>query len=159
VRFRSFGLAAIAVDLALILTSCGSGGGSSTSSDASAGGRSSASSGVAAGGDSCARAAGISGKVTDHGTTTLSGSSIDLAAGDFFFEPTCTRAQAGNLTITVTNDGQALHNFSVKSLGIDQDVTAGQSITVQVEFDGSAPLAFFCKYHVASGMRGALLPS
>jgi plastocyanin len=152
-------LAAIAVVLALPLTSCGSGSGSSASSDASAGGGSSASSSVAAGGESCASVAGITGKVTNHGTTTVSGSSVDLSAGDFFFEPTCTRVQAGTHTITITNSGQALHNFSVKSLGIDQDVAAGQSITVQVEFDGSAPLAFFCKYHVASGMQGALLPS
>jgi plastocyanin len=148
-------LAAVAVAFALTLTSCGSGGGSSTTSNE--GGGSSASPGEGA--DSCASAAGISGKVTDHGTTTVSGSSVDLSAGDFFFEPTCTRVQGGNLTITVTNSGQALHNFSVKSLGIDQDVAAGQSITVRVEFDGSAPLAFFCKYHVASGMQGALLPS
>jgi plastocyanin len=159
VRFRSFGMAAIAVVLALTLTSCGSGGGSSTSSDASAGGGSSASSSVAAGGESCANLAAITGKVTDHGTTTVPGSSVGLSAGDFFFEPTCTRVQAGTLTITVTNSGQALHNFSVRSLGIDQDVAAGQSITVQVQFDGSAPLAFFCKYHLASGMQGALLPS
>lgn len=156
-RLRTSSLAAIAVAFALTVTSCGSRGGSSTPSSANEGGGSSASPGEGA--DSCASAAGISSKVTDHGTTTVSGSSVDLSAGDFFFEPTCTRVQGGNLTITVTNSGQALHNFSVGSLGIDQDVAAGQSITVQVQFDGSAPLAFFCKYHVASGMQGAFLPS
>lgn len=59
----------------------------------------------------------------------------------------------------MTNDGQALHNFSVTSAGVDQDVQAGQSVTVTVQFDGSAPLPFFCKYHVGAGMQGAVLPA
>jgi len=47
---------------------------------------------------------------------------------------------------------------SIASLHIDQDVAAGQTITVQVRM-GRAPLVFFCKYHRSSGMLGALLPA
>ena len=89
----------------------------------------------------------------------LKGVSFRLEADDFFFQPTCVIVVPGaDLTVTVTNQGQALHNFSVTDLGIDHDVSAGQTITVDVRFTGSAPLAFFCKYHQASGMRGAFLP-
>jgi len=85
-----------------------------------------------------------------------SGSTTKLEAGDFFFAPTCVVVAGGELAVTVKNDGTALHNFSITSLGIDRDVQQEQAITVMVRFDGS-PLPFFCKFHVAAGMQGAFL--
>jgi len=96
--------------------------------------------------------------VSDHGTAEVQGSAVQLEAGDFFFAPTCVAVTGGKLTVTVKNDAQALHNLSITSLGIDEDVPAGESVTVIVGFHGSAPLPFFCKYHVASGMQGAFVP-
>ncbi len=96
--------------------------------------------------------------MTDHGTKEAAGSTVELEAGDFFFAPTCARVPAGQFIVTVKNDGTALHNFSITSLEIDRDVQPGQTITVTVRFAGSAPLAFFCKYHVGSGMQGAFVP-
>jgi len=87
------------------------------------------------------------------------GSSVSIEAGDSFFAPTCvTDLPAGSITLTVRNSGRALHNVTVESLGIDEDVAAGQTITVTVRV-GSSPLPFFCKYHRTSGMVGALLPA
>ena len=63
----------------------------------------------------------------------------------------------GPITVTIANDGQTLHNFSVKSLGIDEDVAGGQSVTVKVKLPSSGVLPFICKYHVSSGMQGAFL--
>ena len=81
-----------------------------------------------------------------------------LEAGDFFFAPTCVKTGGGRtVTVTVANDGQALHNLSVTSLGIDQNVAAGKSITVTVKLPASGALPFFCKYHVGAGMQGAFL--
>lgn len=144
--------------LALALTACGSGGGGS--SEASSGSPSATSVLSATSSSDCQTRAGLTGQVTDHGTQQASSTTIDLAAGDFFFQPTCiVVAAGGTLAVTITNDGQALHNFSITSLGIDQDVAAGQTISVQVSFDGTGPLPFFCKYHVASGMLGAFVPA
>ncbi len=107
---------------------------------------------------SCGTQAGLTGKVNDRGVGTASGSSVILEASEFFFSPTCVRASAGaTLTVTVKNEGTALHNFSVTSLGIDKDVPVGSTITVQVALPSSGALAFFCKYHVSSGMQGAFL--
>jgi plastocyanin len=83
---------------------------------------------------------------------------ITLDAAEFALSPTCVEADGGKtLEVTVTNGGSALHNFSVASLGIDQDVQAGETITVEVSLPDSDPVPFVCKYHVANGMQGAFL--
>ena len=109
----------------------------------------------------CKEAAGFPGtqQVQDKGTEPASGAAISLEAGDSFFDATCVSGvAAGTVTLTVENTGQQLHNVSVADQGIDEDVEAGETITVEVEV-GSAPLQFVCKYHRTSGMVGALLPA
>jgi len=94
-----------------------------------------------------------------HGVSAASGSQLSLEASDFFFSPTCvTGLHSGTITLTVHNGGVVLHNVSIPELHIDQDMSPGQTITVQVKM-GSAPLVFFCKYHRGSGMLGALIPA
>jgi plastocyanin len=106
----------------------------------------------------CAREAGLTGTVEDRGTAEASGGAVTLDASEFAFAPTCIEARAGaTLEVTVTNSGSALHNISVESLGIDEDVQAGETITVQVRLPDSGPIPFVCKYHVANGMQGAFL--
>ncbi len=101
---------------------------------------------------------GLTGLVNDHGTQSISGSPVNLQQGDFFFVPTFVDVQGGGtVTVTVTNSGQALHNFSITSLGIDQDVPPGTSITVSVQLPTSGTLSFFCKYHVGAGQQGAFV--
>jgi plastocyanin len=94
-----------------------------------------------------------------HGVTAASGSQISLEASDFFFSPTCvTGLRSGTITLTAHNGGVVLHNVSIPELHIDQDMSPGQTITVQVKM-GNTPLVFFCKYHRGSGMLGALIPA
>jgi plastocyanin len=107
----------------------------------------------------CPSSAGLSGNVADHGLAPAAGATATLSAGDFFFAPTCvTKVPAGTVSVTVSSIGQALHNFSVPDQGIDTDVEAGKTITVQVKV-AAGPVTFFCKYHRTSGMVGALIPS
>jgi len=82
-----------------------------------------------------------------------------VRADDIFFAPTClTGVRARTVTVTVTNRGRVTHNLSVPDQGIDQDVTAGQTITASVQVVAGKSLVYFCKYHKSSGMFGALLP-
>ena len=107
----------------------------------------------------CPATAGLPANVNVHGTAVASGNRLSIEASDFFFSPTCvTRVKSGTITLLVHNGGQVLHNVSIPQLHINQDVASGQTITVQVKM-GSAPLVFFCKYHLSSGMLGALFPS
>jgi plastocyanin len=112
-----------------------------------------------AGAGHCPATAGLPASVSDHGVVAATGGQLAIAAGDFFFSPTCeTGVAAGTVTLTVRNTGQALHNVSIPAQHIDMDVAPGQTITVRVRM-GSAPLVYFCKYHRGSGMLGALLPA
>lgn len=106
----------------------------------------------------CAAAAGLTGALEDRGTAEASGGAVTLDATEFAFTPTCVESGAGEtLEVTVMNTGSALHNLTIESLGIDEDVQAGETISVQVKMPDSGPIPFVCKYHVANGMQGAFL--
>ena len=97
----------------------------------------------------------------DHGTEQASGSgTVELVAEDLYFEPTClTGVAAGTVTVTITNQGKSLHNFKIEDQGIDVDIPAGQTVTVDVDTSGGGQIQFFCKYHSSVGMAGAFYVS
>lgn len=94
---------------------------------------------------------------TDRGTATVSGATATVEAGEFYFSPTVLSGPAGQeVTLTITNVGQALHNFSLPDQGVDVDIQAGQQATVTVTFPSSGAVTFECKYHLPQNMRGEL---
>ncbi len=97
-------------------------------------------------------------KANDHGTKDVSGeSSLELEQDNFFFSPTILKGSVGEkLTLELSNEGSALHNFSITDQNVDQDVQSGQKAEVTVTFPQSGTLVFFCKYHQTLGMVGAL---
>jgi plastocyanin len=94
----------------------------------------------------------------DHGTKEVSGeSSLELEQDNFYFDPTVLKGTPGQkLTIELSNEGSALHNFSIPDQSIDQDVQPDAKGEVTVTFPDSGTLVFFCKYHQSQGMVGAL---
>jgi plastocyanin len=94
----------------------------------------------------------------DHGSKDVSGESeLSLELDSFYFEPTVLQGMAGqHLSLELENESEDLHNFSIEDQGIDQDVEAGQSATVDVTFPDSGVLVFFCEYHRSQGMVGGL---
>ena len=108
----------------------------------------------------------LSGTVTDKGTKDLTGQgkTIDfsLEADDeddlttFYFKPTFIKVTPdGKVTVEVENEGSVEHNFSITSLGIDQNVKQGEKKEVTFTLPSSGVVNFFCKFHVGSGMQGA----
>ena len=84
---------------------------------------------------------------------------VTLTAKDFEFSPTTIDAKPGEkFTITFKNDGQAEHNFSIKSLNVNTDLAAGKSTTVTFTAPSSAgDVQYFCEYHKDSkNMVGTL---
>ena len=76
---------------------------------------------------------------------------------DFYFEPTIIEGKPGQtVKLELKNEGKNLHNFSIDSQGIDQDVNTDSSATVTVTIPQSGFVEFFCKYHRAQGMVGEL---
>jgi nitrosocyanin len=89
---------------------------------------------------------------------TSGGATVNLVAKDFQFEPTTITATAGKpVTVTIKNEGQAEHNFSIESLKVDKDIEKGESQTVTFTPTQSGQVQFFCEYHKNShGMVGTL---
>jgi plastocyanin len=54
---------------------------------------------------------------------------------------------AASDTLSVTNEGQALHNLTVAEGGIDQDVQPGESADVDLSGVQAGTYDLSCKYH------------
>src|SRR5439155_23413491 len=80
---------------------------------------------------------------TNKGTQDISGKStfeveLDNDGGKFYFEPTVLKGTAGQqVTLTLKNVGDTLHNFSLAEQNVNQDVEKGKSGNVQVTFPQS----------------------
>ncbi len=97
----------------------------------------------------------------DHGAATVTGkSTLDMEQNNFYFGPTVLTGTAGqSLTIHLTNHGSVNHTFTIDSLGIDQELTPGQSMDIKVTFPTTGFTEFYCRFHRTSGMVGELTVS
>ncbi len=59
--------------------------------------------------------------------------------------------------LEIENDSGTLHNISVVELHLDKNIPPKSKVTVEVTFPQAGALHFFCKFHTAIGMNGALL--
>jgi len=101
----------------------------------------------------------LEGEVNDHGTETAEGTapSLSIEADDYFFGPTFVQAEAGaTITIEIANEGDATHTFTIDDLNIDETIDAGSSVEVEVTAPDSGSLNFYCRFHRARGMQGAV---
>jgi len=81
---------------------------------------------------------------------------IEVTATDFAFSPTTITAKAGTVVkVRVANKGSVSHNFTIKALGIDNDIAPGTTATIQVKVPASAQ-PFYCRFHDTRGMTGSL---
>ena len=76
----------------------------------------------------------------DGGETTDSVTMVDHE-----FQPSTFTAPS--TTITVTNEGQALHSFTLPDSDIDQDVQAGESADIDLSGLDAGTHDLICKYH------------
>jgi len=76
----------------------------------------------------------------DGGGTTDSVTMVDNE-----FQPSS--FTAASTTLTVTNEGEALHSFTLAEGGIDQDVQAGEDASIDLSGLDAGTYDFTCKYH------------
>jgi len=101
--------------------------------------------------------AGGSGSFNNHGSKAVTGSSIDVEADNYYFEPSVITGKPGEkVTVTIENEGSTEHNFSIESQDVDEDIDAGKDVTVTVTMPSSGTVSFFCEYHKSQGMAGEL---
>jgi len=100
----------------------------------------------------------LSGKVTNKGTTTVSGTELKLEADDLYFKPTFVNAKPGTkLKIEIENEGKNTHTFTIDAASVDEEIAPGKSADVEVTVPSSGNLNFYCRFHRGSGMQGALI--
>lgn len=81
----------------------------------------------------------------DSGTPTDSGTELAIAAQDFQFSPSSLSVPSGESTITVTNEGEVEHSFTLDDDSVSEDVEPGDSVSVTVDITEDA--GFHCEYH------------
>jgi plastocyanin len=93
----------------------------------------------------------------NKGTKEVTGDETELELDDFYFEPTIIKAAPGtDFKLELFNESNNLHNLSLDDQNIDQDVAAGETVDVMLTIPDSGQLEFYCKYHKAQGMVGAV---
>jgi len=108
---------------------------------------------------------GTAGAVTDMVIQSAStvrdevhgGEPVRLQARNFAFVPRSVvlRGQR-SVTVIVTNDGVSQHSFTMDRLGIDVVVQPGQSGTIDLSPPALGVYPFYCRFHEAYDMRGAI---
>lgn len=76
-----------------------------------------------------------------------------LTAAEFAFEPSSLTVASGG-SIEFTNEDDAEHNITAEEAGIDEDVDAGGSVTVDLSDVEAGTYDFICEYH--PDMKGTL---
>lgn len=119
-------------------------------------GRSKTGTGVSSGGDPVA----LSGTVNKHGSgdTSAGGAAaaLPIEAHNFYFDPTFVKAAPGQrVTVTFKNAGTAPHTFTSDALGVDKQLSPGESATIEVTLPSTGVFQFHCRFHESQGMQGA----
>ncbi len=64
------------------------------------------------------------------------------------------------ITFTVFNEGDKVHNITIPGFAIDMDVEPGRTIDVKLPAVNAAPrdgfYSFYCKYHQSEGEAGRI---
>jgi plastocyanin len=97
-------------------------------------------------------------EATYHGTSDVSGESeLQLELDDFYFGPTVLEGAAGQtLTLTLHNEGDAPHTFTIDG-AVDEELEPGaEGVTADVTYPDTGALVFYCRFHRGQGMLGAL---
>jgi YVTN family beta-propeller protein len=96
--------------------------------------------------------------ISDYGTLEVAGqTTLELEADEYYFKPTFLQGTPGQrLQLEIENESGTLHNISLPEQHLDVDIPPKGKVTVAVVFPTSGAVRFFCKFHEALGMHGAL---
>ena len=84
-------------------------------------------------------------------------SKFSLELDDSYFKPTFIKAKAGQtFNIELENEGALPHTFTISALSVDHQVAPGTTVEIDLTLpSGTNDVAYFCRFHVGGGMRGA----
>jgi plastocyanin len=84
--------------------------------------------------------------------------SLTVDAYDFRFEPTSLTVDPGQaVKVSIHNDGEAKHNFSLEEAKVNVDVAKGEAKDATFTAPSKpGDYTYFCEYHRDRGMKGAI---
>jgi plastocyanin len=148
-------LIAPVVALVLVLASCGDDDGADVRESGAESGSGSAS-GSGSGTASGQPPVSLEGTVNDHGMGDVEDDELELELDDNYFAPTFVRGKpGGEVTVELENEGSATHTFTSDALGVDEEVSGGESSSVTVTLPQEGAIEFHCRFHGSQGMKGA----
>jgi plastocyanin len=85
------------------------------------------------------------------------GESLEVTAADFSFDPTTLEVEPGaEVTVTLINDGETEHSFSIEDPEVEVEAEAGEEAETTFTAPDEGTVEFFCKYHPTQ-MTGELV--
>ena len=104
----------------------------------------------------------LSGPFNEHGSAHLDRENdlLGITLDDYFFAPTHVEILASDLgrelEVTLLNEGDERHTFTLDELGIDEVLEPGSERTIRMTIENVVPAVYECRFHGEQGMRGAL---
>lgn len=97
---------------------------------------------------------------TDEGTPGAGGGAqeVTVVGHDIYFDPAEVHVNAGQITFILPNEGAAEHDFSIDELGIQVNMPAGTTQTLEADIPAGT-YEFYCNIpgHKDAGMVGTLV--
>ena len=84
------------------------------------------------------------------------GQTVTVVAQDFSFDTTNLEFEPGaQVTVTLDNQGEAEHTFSIEELDVEAEAAGGETAEATFTMPDSGSFEFFCEYH-PEDMTGTL---
>ena len=148
-------LVAPVVAVVLVLASCGDDDGADVRESGAESG-SGSESGSASGTASGQPPVSLEGTVSDHGVGEIENDELELELDDNYFAPTFAWGTPGEeVTVELVNEGNATHTFTSDALGVDEELSGGDSSSVTITLPEEGAVEFHCRFHEGQGMKGA----
>ena len=149
-------LVAPVVALVLVLASCGDDDGADVRESGGASGSGSESGSAGSGTASGQPPVSLEGTVSDHGVGEIENDELELELDDNYFAPTFAQGTPGEeVTVELVNEGNATHTFTSDALGVDEELSGGDSSSVTITLPEEGAVEFHCRFHEGQGMKGA----
>lgn len=98
----------------------------------------------------------ISGRTANEGVGKVRNGAVTIEADDFSFTKTYLKTKAGTVRVTVENDGDVDHTFTIDGQDVDEELAPDATATITIEVSADEPVVFYCRFHRGGGMQGAL---
>jgi plastocyanin len=135
----------------LLLASCGGDDGADVRESGSGSG-SGSESGSASGTAGGQPPVSLGGTVNDHGSGDIENDELELELDDNYFAPTFARGTPGEeVTVELVNEGNATHTFTSDALGVDEELSGGDSSSVTITLPDEGAVEFHCRFHEGRG--------